>query len=56
MVCALLGGIVSALSSLYTLTTIALGITIQHQRPTRPQTLGIVLALTGAALLGTATR
>lgn len=56
MVCALLGGIVSALSSLYPLTTIALGITIQHQRPTRPQTLGIVLALIGAALLGTATR
>jgi uncharacterized membrane protein len=48
--------IVSALSSLYPLTTIALGITIQHQRPTRPQTLGIVLALIGAALLGTATR
>jgi drug/metabolite transporter (DMT)-like permease len=46
--------IVSALSSLYPLTTIALGITIQHQRPTRPQTLGIVLALIGAALLGTA--
>lgn len=46
--------IVSALSSLYPLATIALGITIQHQRPTRSQTLGIALALAGAALLGTA--
>ena len=48
--------IVSALSSLYPLTTIALSITIQQQRPTRRQTLGIVLALIGAALLGTASR
>lgn len=48
--------IVSALSSLYPLATIALGVRIQHQRPTRPQTLGIVLAIVGAALLGTASR
>jgi drug/metabolite transporter (DMT)-like permease len=48
--------IVSALSSLYPLTTVALGITIQRQRPTRLQTLGIALALTGAVLLGAAGR
>jgi drug/metabolite transporter (DMT)-like permease len=48
--------IVSALSSLYPLTTVALGITVQHRRPVRLQTLGIALALAGATLLGAASR
>jgi drug/metabolite transporter (DMT)-like permease len=47
--------IVSAISSLYPLTTIALGRLLQHQLSTRTQRLGIVLALLGAALLGAAT-
>jgi drug/metabolite transporter (DMT)-like permease len=46
--------IVSAISSLYPLTTIALGVTIQRQRAGRIQTLGIMTALLGAAMLGTA--
>lgn len=46
--------VVSALSSLYPLATIALGITLQRRRPGRLQTLGILLALTGAMLLGAA--
>jgi drug/metabolite transporter (DMT)-like permease len=46
--------IVSALSSLYPLATVALGITIQRKRPGQVQTLGIALALIGAAVLGAA--
>jgi drug/metabolite transporter (DMT)-like permease len=45
--------IVSAISSLYPLTTIALGLAIQRQRAGRIQTAGMVIALIGAALLGT---
>ncbi len=47
-------GIVSAISSLYPVTTIALGATLLSARPTRVQVAGISLALTGAALLGIA--
>jgi drug/metabolite transporter (DMT)-like permease len=46
---------VSAISSLYPITTIALSIVIQHHRPERTQAFGIVLALIGAATLGAAT-
>jgi drug/metabolite transporter (DMT)-like permease len=45
-------GIVSTISSLYPVTTIALGATFLRQRPTRAQAIGIVLALAGAVLLG----
>ena len=48
--------IVSAISSLYPLTTIALGRILQRQRPTPIQLVGIALALLGAALLGAAAR
>jgi drug/metabolite transporter (DMT)-like permease len=48
--------IVSAVSSLYPVTTIALGRLLQGHRPSRIQLAGIVLALGGAALLGAATR
>jgi drug/metabolite transporter (DMT)-like permease len=48
--------IVSAVSSLYPITTIALGRLMRGQRPTRIQLLGIALALLGATLLGAATR
>jgi drug/metabolite transporter (DMT)-like permease len=44
--------IVSAISSLYPLTTIALGRVLQGQRATRIQLIGIILALGGAGLLG----
>jgi drug/metabolite transporter (DMT)-like permease len=47
--------VVSAVSSLYPVTTIALGIAIQRQRPNRVQVAGITLALIGAAVLGSAT-
>jgi drug/metabolite transporter (DMT)-like permease len=47
--------VVSAVSSLYPVTTIALGVAIQRQRPNRIQLAGIVLALVGAAVLGSAT-
>jgi drug/metabolite transporter (DMT)-like permease len=47
--------IVSAISSLYPLTTIAIGRFLQGQRATRIQIAGIILALTGAALLGATT-
>jgi drug/metabolite transporter (DMT)-like permease len=47
--------VVSAVSSLYPVTTIALGVALQRQRPNRMQVAGIVLALLGAAVLGTAT-
>lgn len=48
--------VVSAISSLYPVTTIALGRVLQGQRGRRVQLAGIVLALGGAALLGSATR
>ena len=48
--------IVSAVSSLYPVTTIALARLLQHRRATRIQLLGIAVALLGAALLGAATR
>jgi drug/metabolite transporter (DMT)-like permease len=44
--------IVSALSALYPLTTVGLGIALQGRRPTLLQGIGVVLALTGAGLLG----
>jgi drug/metabolite transporter (DMT)-like permease len=47
--------VVSAVSSLYPVTTIALGVAIQRQRPNRIQVTGIILALVGAAVLGSAT-
>jgi drug/metabolite transporter (DMT)-like permease len=47
--------VVSAVSSLYPVTTIALGVAIQRQRPSRIQVAGIALALAGAVLLGAAT-
>jgi drug/metabolite transporter (DMT)-like permease len=47
--------VVSAVSSLYPVTTIALGVAIQRQRPNRIQVAGIILALVGAAVLGSAT-
>lgn len=46
--------IVSAISSLYPVSTIALGVITQGQRPRAIQAIGIVLALAGAALLGAA--
>jgi drug/metabolite transporter (DMT)-like permease len=48
--------IVSAISSLYPLTTIALGGLLQSQRPTRVQLIGIAVALLGAVVLGAASR
>jgi len=47
--------VVSAVSSLYPVTTIALGVALQRQRPNRMQVAGIILALLGAAVLGAAT-
>jgi drug/metabolite transporter (DMT)-like permease len=47
--------VVSAVSSLYPITTIALGVVIQRYRPTRIQVAGITFALIGAAVLGAAT-
>jgi drug/metabolite transporter (DMT)-like permease len=44
--------IVSAISSLYPVATIALGCLLLGQRATRVQVAGIALALAGAALLG----
>jgi len=44
----------SAVSSLYPVATIALGIGIQRKRPNLIQAAGITLALAGAALLGAA--
>jgi drug/metabolite transporter (DMT)-like permease len=48
--------IVSAISSLYPLSTIALGRLVRGRRPTRVQLLGIAVALLGALLLGAAAR
>ena len=47
--------VVAAVSSLYPVTTIALSIAIQGQRPNRIEVAGIALALAGAVVLGTAT-
>jgi drug/metabolite transporter (DMT)-like permease len=47
--------VLSAVSSLYPVATIALGIGLQRQRPNRIQVAGITLALVGAAVLGSAT-
>jgi drug/metabolite transporter (DMT)-like permease len=47
--------VLSVVSSLYPVTTIALGVVIRRLRPTRIQVAGIILALTGAAVLGFAT-
>jgi drug/metabolite transporter (DMT)-like permease len=44
--------LVSAISSLYPLTTVALGVAIQGQRAGRIQAAAIMIALIGAALLG----
>ncbi len=44
--------IVSAISSLYPVSTILLGVVVQRQRARPVQIAGIVLALAGAALLG----
>jgi drug/metabolite transporter (DMT)-like permease len=44
---------VSAISSLYPLTTVALGMLLQHQRAGGLQTAGVLLALLGAIALGT---
>jgi drug/metabolite transporter (DMT)-like permease len=48
--------IVTAISSLYPLSTILLGRILQKRHPTRVQLIGITLALLGAALLGAAAR
>jgi drug/metabolite transporter (DMT)-like permease len=48
--------IVSAISSLYPVATIALGRLLQGRRGTRTQRAGITLALVGAVLLGFAAR
>ena len=48
--------IVSAISSLYPLMTIALGRLVRDQRATRLQLAGIAVALLGAVLLGLATQ
>jgi len=48
--------IVSAISSLYPLTTIALGRLVRGQHATRIQLVGITVATLGAVLLGAATR
>ncbi len=47
--------VLSTISSLYPVATIALGIGLQRQRPRPVQVAGIVLALAGAAVLGFAT-
>ena len=47
--------VLSAVSSLYPVSTIALVIVVQHQRPNRIQVAGITLALIGAIVLGSAT-
>jgi drug/metabolite transporter (DMT)-like permease len=48
--------VVSAISSLYPLTTIVLGRLLQGQRASRMQLGGIAVAILGAVLLGAATR
>jgi drug/metabolite transporter (DMT)-like permease len=48
--------IISAISSLYPIPTIALGVLIAGQRATRTQLFGIALALAGAVILGAVSR
>lgn len=48
--------VVSAIASLYPVSTIALGRVLRGRRATRVQLLGTALALLGAALVGAATR
>jgi drug/metabolite transporter (DMT)-like permease len=48
--------VVSAISSLYPLTTIVLGRIVQGQRPTPTQLGGIAIAILGAVLLGASTQ
>ena len=48
--------IISAISSLYPVTTIVLAGVLRHRRATRVQVIGIILALAGAVLLGAAAR
>ena len=48
--------VVSAISSLYPLATVTLGVAVAHRRATWRQALGIGLALAGAALLGVGAR
>src|SRR5262249_15016844 len=47
--------VLAAVSSLYPVATIALGVVIRRLRPTRIQVAGITLSLIGAAVLGLAT-
>jgi drug/metabolite transporter (DMT)-like permease len=47
--------VLAAVSSLYPVATIALGVFLQRLRPTRIQVAGITLALIGASVLGLAT-
>lgn len=47
--------VVSAISSLYPIATIALGVMLQRRRAGSVQMTGVVLALIGAAVLGAAT-
>ena len=49
------GGRSSAVSSLYPVATIALGVVIRRLRPARIQVAGITLALIGTVVLGFAT-
>jgi drug/metabolite transporter (DMT)-like permease len=46
--------VVSAVASLYPIATVALGAAVAQRRATRPQALGVAVALTGAVLLGLA--
>lgn len=48
--------VISAISSLYPVTTIILAGMLRHRRASRVQVLGITLALAGAVLLGAAAR
>ena len=47
--------VLAAVSSLYPVATIALGVMIRRLRPTRIQVAGIIIALIGTVVLGVAT-
>ncbi|MHB1508333.1 MAG: EamA family transporter [Acidimicrobiales bacterium] len=47
-------GVVAVLSSLYPVTTIALGVVIVRERPTRVQLAGVIVACAGVAILSAA--